>query len=391
MPICDPVYLCTAASHLCGAPVRLYEDGQVRFFHSLVRFPADPFSLVAKETLDEEGHIGHHLGADGCFYGILRFDESRIVIGPIWQGPTVGDRLRAIADELRLPADEYPDFETAMRSVADIPFTTVLETLLLLNHFLNGGEKLSFLDVALPFFPVDEERVDAPLFEPFGTAHNAMDSEEIILSAVRNGDVDALRRELNNASGLRMGSIGFRDLRSGKNMLLVEVALVSREAIHAGMSAEEALALFDYYLRAGEQASTLGAVTDLAYRLLLDYAERMRRYRCGKDEPGIVRDVLLYIREHLGEPIQAASIAKGLSRGRSRLSTDFKKAAGITLSECIRREKIEEAKRLLRYSERTAADISSALGFSSPSHFSRVFKTATGKNPYEYRHQRERK
>ena len=36
--------------------------------------------------------------------------------------------------------------------------------------------------------------------------------------------------------------------------------------------------------------------------------------------------------------------------------------------------KTEEAKRLLRYSDKLITAISSYLGFSSPSHFSRVFK-----------------
>ena len=36
--------------------------------------------------------------------------------------------------------------------------------------------------------------------------------------------------------------------------------------------------------------------------------------------------------------------------------------------------KTEEAKRLLRYSDKPITAISSYLGFSSPSHFSRVFK-----------------
>lgn len=43
--------------------------------------------------------------------------------------------------------------------------------------------------------------------------------------------------------------------------------------------------------------------------------------------------------------------------------------------------KTEEAKRLLRYSDKP----SSYLGFSSPSHFSRVFKARVCITPGEYR------
>ena len=58
---------------------------------------------------------------------------------------------------------------------------------------------------------------------------------------------------------------------------------------------------------------------------------------------------------------------------------------GIKLSEFIMREKIEEAKRLLRYTDRSSADIGEYLAFSSPAHFSRVFKKYSGLTPNEYR------
>ena len=48
-------------------------------------------------------------------------------------------------------------------------------------------------------------------------------------------------------------------------------------------------------------------------------------------------------------------------------------------------EKTEEAKRLLRYSDKPITAISSYLGFSSPSHFSRVFKARVCITPGEYR------
>ena len=54
-----------------------------------------------------------------------------------------------------------------------------------------------------------------------------------------------------------------------------------------------------------------------------------------------------------------------------------------------RQEKTEEAKRLLRYTDRSAAAISEYLAFSSPAHFTRVFKKYTGLTPGEYRDRHE--
>lgn len=52
-------------------------------------------------------------------------------------------------------------------------------------------------------------------------------------------------------------------------------------------------------------------------------------------------------------------------------------------------EKTEEAKRLLRYSDKSLTAIGAYLGFSSPGHFSRVFKKYAGVSPREYRERYE--
>ena len=59
--------------------------------------------------------------------------------------------------------------------------------------------------------------------------------------------------------------------------------------------------------------------------------------------------------------------------------------ADWSLTDFIWKEKTEEAKRLLRYSDKSFSSIGTYLWFSSPAHFSQVFKKYTGKTPSEYR------
>ena len=68
---------------------------------------------------------------------------------------------------------------------------------------------------------------------------------------------------------------------------------------------------------------------------------------------------------------------------RPYLSRKFKEETGESLTDFILYEKTEEAKRLLRYSDKPITAISSYLGFSSPSHFSRVFKARVCITPGE--------
>ena len=49
-------------------------------------------------------------------------------------------------------------------------------------------------------------------------------------------------------------------------------------------------------------------------------------------------------------------------------------------SELIRRRIILEAKRYLYFTDKSAKEVADDLGFASPAHFSRFFKSATGVN-----------
>ncbi|MGN0762284.1 MAG: helix-turn-helix transcriptional regulator [Aristaeellaceae bacterium] len=59
---------------------------------------------------------------------------------------------------------------------------------------------------------------------------------------------------------------------------------------------------------------------------------------------------------------------------RPYLSARFKKESGETLTDFILKEKTEEVKRLLRYSDKSLSTIGAYLGFSSPGHFAHVFR-----------------
>jgi two-component system response regulator YesN len=92
-----------------------------------------------------------------------------------------------------------------------------------------------------------------------------------------------------------------------------------------------------------------------------------------------------YVQHHLSEPISANEIAKTLYLSRPYLSRKFKEETGDSLTDFILKEKTKEAKRLLRYSDKTVAAIGAYLGFSSQSHFSKVFKAQVGLAPGKYR------
>ena len=172
-----------------------------------------------------------------------------------------------------------------------------------------------------------------------------------------------------------------------KNILIVTVTLISRAAIRGGLDAEEAFALSDGFIQKCELLTAPDQVTNLQYRMVLEFTERVEQVRLGGQPSKLALQVANYIRRHLSEPISVEDMAKELYISRPYLSLKFKQETGETLTDFILKEKIEEAKRLLRYTDKTSAAIGAYLGFSSQGYFSRVFKKYVGRTPGEWREQ----
>ena len=388
----DLQYLCKEIAHLSGVPVRLYEGDRQVFFSSVASLPIDPFDVWREEVFRIEKHIGYYVTSHDTYYGVVRSGETRIVLGPTSQIPLPDQTLHDVAFRAGVKKEDIADFIGGLKHIVPLPLMSVVQYLCLINYIVNDGETLSVLDVTI----IDREQNELTRSLTEGSVqraeeggddypHNTMDMEEYMLGLVRSGNVAELRAFFENAPAIRGGVIAQSDLRQAKNLVVVTATLLSRTAIHGGMDAEDALTLSDSYIRKSEMLTNIEQVTNLNYRMVMEYAERMERLHYGGTPSKLVTEVTGYILKHLSEPITVAGIARDLCRGRSRLSTDFKKETGENLSDYILKRKVEEGKRVLRYTDRPLVDIALYLGFSSQSHFSRTFKKYTGMTPNEYR------
>lgn len=119
--------------------------------------------------------------------------------------------------------------------------------------------------------------------------------------------------------------------------------------------------------------------------LRLDYTQKVEKIRIGKTPTKLLIDIANYVQEHLNEPIDIEALAKAMFISRTHLAVKFKKETCMTLTDFILKEKVEEGKKLLKYTDRSISAIAIFLGFSSQSHFSNVFHKYTNKSPNEYR------
>lgn len=394
MQAIDISYLCTTIGNLSGIPIRVFRNGAQTFYHSLVRLPRDPLELCREEVFAIADHVGYYVTPLFQYYGVLNAGSMKIVIGPTRQIAESERELLELAFRLDLRGEDARAFAEGMRGIVRMPVESVLQMLCTVNHVLSG-EKLELKDICI----YEREQTDlsrlqakqqagrklAGAAEQHPHGHNTYDLERLLLRMVRRGDTHALKKWLATAPAVRGGVVANDQLRQRKNLFIVTATLVSRAAVQGGMDVDDAFTLSDSYIRQCELLPSPERIMKLQYRMLLDYAERVERLRTVGRPTKLALDVANYVQHHLSEAISAERIANALYISRPHLSRKFKEDTGESLTDFVLKEKTEEAKRLIRYSDKPMTAIGAYLGFSSPSHFSRVFRRYAGVSPREYR------
>lgn len=390
----DIRYLCTTIGNLSGIPIRIFEEGRPVFYYSIPMLARDPMNVYRDEIFAVKTHVGYVITKHFYYYGIVNSNDTKIVIGPSRQIMAGDQELRDLAFRADVPDEEVNAFIAGMKSIIPTPFESILQMLCTINHVLNG-ETLSLADITI--YDADQEKLVAQqnrrqaerklsvTGSEVRNVHNSFGQEQAIMSIVRKGDTAALKEWIAAAPAIRSGVLAKEQLRQIKNAFIVTTTLACRAAIRGGMDVDDAFDLSDVYIQQCELLSSPEAITNLQYRMILDYTQRVERLHLGKQPSKLTVDVANYIQHHMSETITTEEIAAALFLSRPYLSRRFKAETGEKLTDFILKEKTEEAKRLLLYSDKPLTAISSYLGFSSPSHFSRVFRKYVSLNPGEYR------
>ncbi len=392
----DIKYLCSTIGNLAGIPIRIYKSNRQIFYHSLVTLPKDPIIPYKDNILKIPDHIGYFITPKFHYYGIVNSGLYKIVLGPSRQWKANKTDLSELAFECDVPQDETENFITAMESLVAMPLNSVLQTLCSMNFVLNG-EKLSIADITI----YDEEQTklseeitadetqknynETDDLSNDAAVHNTLALEQTIMNFVRHGDTAALKEWLKNAPAARPGILSSDTIRQLENTFIVTATLVSRAAIRGGMDVNDALSLSDAYIQKNELLFSVESIENLQYHMVFDYTERVEKIRLGKTPTKLTTDIANYVQKHLTEPVDIAALAKAVFVSRTHLAVKFKKETGMTLTEFVLKEKVEEGKRLLRYTDKPISAIAAYLGFSSQSHFANVFKKFANSSPNEYR------
>ncbi|MDO7905522.1 helix-turn-helix domain-containing protein [Paenibacillus sp. JX-17] len=357
----------------------LAEAGEEAAYEVLHHLLMDTESEVYQSTLP----LIHRL-AGGESFLTIRLQNGSDFLGHVMMGPV---RL--------LEANNESDGEAAVQnrsaSTSVVGKTSLLQAGMLI-HYSIYRQQLDIADVHLQNMRTEMIHTDEQLIRSLAVSRQNFDLhhnyryEKQMLQFIREGHehemlhwAEVQRREA------KYGTLSRKSpLRNQKNLGICGITLYTRAAIEGGMEEETAFTLSDLYIQQIEEQTTSGEVQKLLDHAMMDFTRRVRENRELPFSKPVV-ECRRYIFSHIYDDLSLQKLGEATGLHPGYLSRRFKKEVGTGLTDYIRQERVEEAKRLLRLSDYSLSDICSLLNFNDQSYFTKAFKKVTGITPGQYR------
>lgn len=326
------------------------------------------------------------------YFGQVKSVEQNdlITIGPVFSTPNSDFTLHNFLKEWAVSPEYKQDIEEFLANTPPVSFNRFLHALAYLHLCINDKA----IDIDQHFHLGNTDNIpelsslhSEQVYEAKENRnyHNTWHFERKLMQHIQNGDCTKLKELLEKASELSEGILADNALRQRKNIFITSVSFTTRSAILGGMDMEQAYQLADVYIQECERTQSIAYVSKLEYSMLIDFTERVSQNKIPHGMSKEVFDCVQFITHHINDPIQVGDVAEHIGKSRSYLSAKFKKELGFDISSFIMRCKLEEARSLLTYSEKSLSEISNYLCFSSQSYFQNVFKKKYGLTPKQYR------
>lgn len=100
----------------------------------------------------------------------------------------------------------------------------------------------------------------------------------------------------------------------------------------------------------------------------------------------IIEKTIAYLNENYRSDFSLKALAYHVHINSSYLSRLFKKETGDTITDAIKKIRLEKAKKLLQNTDMKTYEVASAVGINDPAYFSVIFKKHTGMSPKDYKY-----
>lgn len=398
-------YFCEMQFSMFGIPMRIIEGNKIIETYEHLTLDDNMSNIIISDLYSEifsknESVISYYISPHLLSYGFVKDAESglSLLIGPS-RSVTISDR---VIKEMVLNYGFYlSNTKELSRYINAIPLMQVgrfAQLLSLINTSLNHDilQTKEFYNAELEY-KIDPKANKYVLEHNekivYGEIHkhNAYDFEQRLVFFVKNGMTNNIKKHWAASLKFKQFSPSSNLVREAKNSCILSIAVISRAAMSGGLESETAYELCDIYMNQVEMCPDLESVMNLKYNILIDFSERVRSLQIKVTDNPAINRTIAFIIENVEKKILSSDIADMLNINSGYLSTKFKESTGMALPDFVNLQKVNEAKKLLLFTDKPLVEISTYLSFSSQSYFQKIFKNFTNLTPTEYRNQADYK
>lgn len=299
-------------------------------------------------------------------------DSSLVIVGPVLKGD----------DSVELYALKRAAISSQLDSLA-FSARRLLRENPPLERLDYGADVLQELDELKHLMPqwVDVVLEDRP--------HSGYLFELRALDAITQGEPQNYISAQSLVRNGQDGTLAYTKLRAAQNLGICGVVLNSRAAVAGGLGVEQAYTMADYLILGIERCTRAQDAELIGFKSGVIFARLVQNLKLSREQkrpPRLLsQQALETIRRCIHIKTDRHDIAHELGVNPDYLDRVLLEDFNVTICQCLRNERIEEAKRLLVQTATPIYEIAQLLLFAQSSHFAKVFKAVTGVSPKEYR------
>ncbi len=216
-------------------------------------------------------------------------------------------------------------------------------------------------------------------------AHTAYRTEVMLYSAIRQGDIEALRTMLDDSANTKfvMGRLSLNDLRQMQYWAVCCVTLATRYAIQGGLDEVTAYCFSDDCILKIDEMTSANEILDYLAKRGFELTEMVAKSKKQSEYPYDIRKCINYISANLHKKITLDMLAEECNLSKDYLSLKFKVATGLRPSDYIKKQRLIAGKDMLR-ENRSCSEVAYYMNFCSESYFIKCFKEEFGMTPKQF-------
>lgn len=320
---------------------------------------------------------------------IYNFDEKYYIFGPFICNYINQKILNKILARWDIPTDHYQKIYNNLSDLSLFYLDDIKQLTYLISYIIDPQhKKVEHISSVKNFIPRNAKQVILDIDDILDLLQSHSDSSEIykfetqLLTYVQKGkttDVSKFLTDNDPAFSLNLLDDSFR---AEKNYIIVLLEKLSHVAITSGINPLIALNLRNLFIKQIEECSKLNELYKTKNRAAILFTEKIADRRTSQLS-AVTLNIIDYIDFNLHKSFRVKDIAEIFTMSETKLKTLFKKELNTSVHAYILQRKIKTAKKLL-HSDIKIVEISYMLGFSDYTHFSKVFKRATGLTPKQF-------